>query len=289
MPGGLWRRRLLDICVQNARRQQQRHGLAQAHGLGTGPGNVGAPAPALEYAVRHSHEIEKWPRDLAHHDVLRGVLTLEAAPGHEQHGGQAVEKRKGDQRVRAGAEPRVLHDHGRQAAAEPGAGRQPERNVLADGRNVGFPTAARTALEGRDHAFGKRAGDTGEEVEALGVEEVGELVTCHTQAADKDPAASLAPSAAGSTYSEYASPADLLSPRLASERRGAASHPDPSLHPAQAGAASYLGLSRRPALLSGAGALERPGWTIYFRAFFFWLVFSNDSVCLAFMRSTRVL
>jgi hypothetical protein len=35
------------------------------------------------------------------------------------------------------------------------------------------------ALEGRDHAFGKRAGDTGEEVEALGVEEIGELVPCH--------------------------------------------------------------------------------------------------------------
>jgi hypothetical protein len=35
------------------------------------------------------------------------------------------------------------------------------------------------ALKGCDHAFGKRAGDAGEEVEPLGVEEAGELVPGH--------------------------------------------------------------------------------------------------------------
>jgi hypothetical protein len=59
--------------------------------------------------------------------------------------------------------------------------RKPHRDVLADGGDVGQP---RMAFQGGDEAFDERAGHPGGKVEALGLEEGGELLAGHVAASD---------------------------------------------------------------------------------------------------------
>jgi hypothetical protein len=119
-----------------------------------------------------AQELEETRRDLAHQDVLGGVPATEAAPGDDQQGREAIHQRQGRQRVQAGAEPRILHDHHRSPPAEPGARGQPDRDVLADRRN---PGGGPIALERPDEALDQRAGHAGVEVEALTIETSGEV------------------------------------------------------------------------------------------------------------------
>src|SRR5882724_798486 len=98
-------------------------------------------------------------------------------PGHEEEGGEAIHERKRGEGVEAGAEPGVLHQHGRSPPREPSARGQSDRNVFARRRNI---RQARMALEGSDQILDQRAGHAGEEVESAPLEKLGELRPGHS-------------------------------------------------------------------------------------------------------------
>src|SRR5206468_6407374 len=103
--------------------------------------------------------------------VLRGVLALVAAPGHEEQRRQSVHQRQRGERVEAGAEPRVLHEDRRAAPREPRASGEPDRDVLAHGRHVRDP---RMRLERRDEVLDERARVARGEVDPVLLEEIRE-------------------------------------------------------------------------------------------------------------------
>jgi hypothetical protein len=109
--------------------------------------------------------------------VLGRVLAL-AAPGDQQQGGQAVEQRQRGERVEAGAESGVLHEHAGAPTREPRARGDADPHVLAHRGHVGPGGAGRT-FEGGDQPLEQGAGDAREEVEAMFVEEAEELAALH--------------------------------------------------------------------------------------------------------------
>src|SRR5690606_5265747 len=70
----------------------------------------------------------------------------------------------------------VLHDHRGAPAAEPGAGGEPQRHVLARRRHVG---EARMRLERPQEPLDERAGDAGEEVVPEPFEDLGQVAAGH--------------------------------------------------------------------------------------------------------------
>src|SRR5262245_65013352 len=122
--------------------------------------------------MRDAEQFEEARRDLAGQDVLGGIAAAEAAPGDEQERRKSVHERQGRKRVEACAEAGVLHDHRGPAAAEPGAGGEPDGDVLAHRRN---PGSGPITLERDDEGLDQRAGNARVEVEAVAVEKRGEL------------------------------------------------------------------------------------------------------------------
>ncbi len=166
-------RRSVSVAhLDDARRDQERDRLEPLLHLRDGPGEIGLDRSDRKHPVGDATEREELRRDIAHQDVLRGVLALVAAPGHEEQRRQSVHQRQRGERVEAGAEPRVLHEDRGAAPGEPRAGGEPDRDVLSHGRHVRDP---RMRLECRDQILDERARDARGEIDAVTLEQIGEL------------------------------------------------------------------------------------------------------------------
>jgi hypothetical protein len=121
--------------------------------------------------MRQSEQLQQPRRDLAHQEVLGRILAAVPAPRDDDQGRQAVHQRQRGQRVEARAQSRVLHQQRRALAGEPGPRGEPDRDVFLHGGDV---RQSRMRLENRDQVLDHRAGDTGEEIVSLPLEEIGE-------------------------------------------------------------------------------------------------------------------
>ena len=163
--------------LDDAGRDQERDGLKPLLHLGDGPRQIGLERLGREHAMGNAAEREELRRDLSHQDVLGSIVALVAAPGHQEQRGQSVHQRERGERVEAGAESRVLHENRRAASGEPRAGREPDGDVLTHGRDIRDP---RMRLERRDEVLDQRARDPGGEIDAMTLEEIGELRSGNT-------------------------------------------------------------------------------------------------------------